>query len=576
MTSRKLDLICNAINEQNALDEEQILKETKINSRLVNIWNNNRESLHKKNDFRERRFQDGRVRNELMKLENVSTTKEQRGNTADTKMNTYPHQNFLLDPKNKKNIYNYIDNLNFILDKNNEYRDNYHKNMLKRMNFFNFNKKRYFTNIYDKFYNVNNDKKWMSNDIIFFLNRAVKDEIKEDIDFKHANKHNKYQTFLKNRNDDILDFNQNFNTRLIEAKTRYNDFYLDKDDILLKRVNDVRDGKYDFFDDPDRDYYHKTGINKDELKKRHKLEENKKKKRQETIKSLEEQRRKRMQNILEKEKEKIKEKEREQKLKEIKPKIDTNNIAFNRYKDIKIKANDNKNININNITNNINTTKKSELDKNKNKSKNEDLTTPITPRKKYQDNAIKDIKKLPNKTEKKKLEKITEEEKKESKSKINIDNEKKEKKVEKPKMSIYKNIKIDKDKSKKEKLNEEISPDNSINNGYPFNEDKDKSQNNINDSNIIIPTTDNLSMMGIINTISNKKDKNSTDNSKIQEMKNMEEEFEEAEDEDDEIFKQKLKKINTFHSEKNYQKMKLELSEFEEDKESIKESKRRN
>ena len=306
MTSRKLDLICNAINEQNALDEEQILKETKINSRLVNIWNNNRESLHKKNDFRERRFQDGRVRNELMKLENVSTTKEQRGNTADTKMNTYPHQNFLLDPKNKKNIYNYIDNLNFILDKNNEYRDNYHKNMLKRMNFFNFNKKRYFTNIYDKFYNVNNDKKWMSNDIIFFLNRAVKDEIKEDIDFKHANKHNKYQTFLKNRNDDILDFNQNFNTRLIEAKTRYNDFYLDKDDILLKRVNDVRDGKYDFFDDPDRDYYHKTGINKDELKKRHKLEENKKKKRQETIKSLEEQRRKRMQNILEKETHKFK------------------------------------------------------------------------------------------------------------------------------------------------------------------------------------------------------------------------------------------------------------------------------
>ena len=306
MTSRKLDLICNAINEQNALDEEQILKETKINSRLVNIWNNNRESLHKKNDFRERRFQDGRVRNELMKLENVSTTKEQRGNTADTKMNTYPHQNFLLDPKNKKNIYNYIDNLNFILDKNNEYRDNYHKNMLKRMNFFNFDKKRYFTNIYDKFYNVNNDKKWMSNDIIFFLNRAVKDEIKEDIDFKHANKHNKYQTFLKNRNDDILDFNQNFNTRLIEAKTRYNDFYLDKDDILLKRVNDVRDGKYDFFDDPDRDHYHKTGINKDELKKRHKLEENKKKKRQETIKSLEEQRRKRMQNILEKETHKFK------------------------------------------------------------------------------------------------------------------------------------------------------------------------------------------------------------------------------------------------------------------------------
>ena len=84
------------------------------NSRLVNIWNKNRESLYYKNDFRERRFQDGRIRNELMKLDKVSTAKEQRGNTVDTKMNTYPHQNYLLNPKNKKNIFNYIDNLNFV------------------------------------------------------------------------------------------------------------------------------------------------------------------------------------------------------------------------------------------------------------------------------------------------------------------------------------------------------------------------------------------------------------------------------------------------------------------------------
>ena len=306
MASRKLDLIVDKINEQNLLDEDQLLKETQINSRLVNIWNKNRENLHYKNDFRERRFQDGRIRNELMKLEKVSTTKEQRGNTIDTKMNTYPHQNFLLNPKNKKNIFNYIDNLNFVLDKNNEYRQNYHKDMVKSMNFYNFNKKKYFTNIYDKFYNVNNDKKWMSNDIIFFLNRAVKDEIKEDIDFKEANKQDKYRTYIKNRNHDILNFNQNFNSRLIEAKTRYNDFYIDKDDILLRRVNDVRDGKYDYFEDMDRDYYHKPGMSKDELKRRHKLEENKKKKRDEKIKMIEEQRRKKMQHILEKENSKFK------------------------------------------------------------------------------------------------------------------------------------------------------------------------------------------------------------------------------------------------------------------------------
>lgn len=301
MASRKLDLIVDKINEQNELDEEQIIKETKINTRLVNIWNKNRESLHYKNDFRERRFQDGRIRNELMKLEKVTTVKEQRGNTLDTKMNTFPHQNYLLNPKNKKNIFNYIDNLNFILDKNNEYRYNYHKDMINNINFYNFSKKRYFNNIYDKFYNVNNDKKFMSNDIIFFLDRAVHDEIKEDIDYKEANKHDRYQNYIQNRNNDIIEFNKNFNIRLIEAKTRYNDFYIDKDDILLKRVYDVREGKYDYFDDIDRDYYHKPGMSKDELRRRHKIEDNKKKKREEKIKKLEEQRRQKMQSILEKE-----------------------------------------------------------------------------------------------------------------------------------------------------------------------------------------------------------------------------------------------------------------------------------
>ena len=306
MTSRKLDLIVERINEQNELDENQILKETQINSRLVNIWNKNRENLYYKNDFRERRFQDGRIRNELMKLEKVSTAKEQRGNTADSKMNTYRHQNFLLNPKNKKNIFNYIDNLNFVLDKNNEYRHNYHRDMLNNMNFYNFSKKRYFAHIYDKFYNVNNDKKWMSNDIIFFLSRAVNDEIKEDIDYKEANKLERYQNYLRNRNSDISLYNKNNNSKLLDAKTRYNDFYIERDDILLKRINDVREGKYDYFDDVNRDYYHKPAMSTEEIRRRHKMEDNKKKKREEKIKMLEEERRQKAQNILEKESAKFK------------------------------------------------------------------------------------------------------------------------------------------------------------------------------------------------------------------------------------------------------------------------------
>ena len=99
MTSRKLDLVVERIKEQNELDADYLLKETKINTRLVNHLNNDRENLHMKTNFRERRFQDGTFRNELMRLNKVTTPKNQRGNTIDTKMNTYKNTNFLLSPK---------------------------------------------------------------------------------------------------------------------------------------------------------------------------------------------------------------------------------------------------------------------------------------------------------------------------------------------------------------------------------------------------------------------------------------------------------------------------------------------
>ena len=302
MTSRKLDLVVERINEQNDLDSNILLKETQINTRLVNHLNNNRENLHTKTNFRERRFQEGLIRNELMRLDKVTTTKNKRGNTIDTKMNTYRHQNFLLSPKNKDNIFNYIDNLNYILDRNENYRYNYHKTMINNMNFYNFRKDRYFANIHDKFYNNNNDKRWMSNDILFFVNRAVNDEIKEDKDYKEAHKLNRYMKYLNNKKNDNFAYSQNLLSKHIEAKTKYNDFFLEKDDLLIKKVNELRDvNNKNNYNEDERDYYHKIIIDKEELDKRHKIEDNKRKQRENRIKMLEDERLQKAKEILEKE-----------------------------------------------------------------------------------------------------------------------------------------------------------------------------------------------------------------------------------------------------------------------------------
>ena len=299
MTSRKLDLVVERINEQNELDTKYLFKDSQVNTRLVDHLNKDRESLHAKTDFRERRFNNGLIRNELMRLDKVTTAKNQRGNTVDTKMNTYRSTNFLLNPKNKDNIFNYIDNLNYVLDKHENYRYNYHRTMLNNMNFYNFNKDRYFANIFDKFYNNNNDKRWMSNDIIFFLNRAVNDEVKEDKDFREANKLDRYMTYLKNKEQDNLSYSQNLLNKHIEAKNKYNNYFLERDDELIKRVNDLRNGNIDDYNQ--QDYHHKIVINKEELDKRHKKEEEKKKRWENQIKILEEERKQKVQNILEKE-----------------------------------------------------------------------------------------------------------------------------------------------------------------------------------------------------------------------------------------------------------------------------------
>jgi hypothetical protein len=168
------------------------------------------------------------------------------------------------------------------------------------MDFKNFHKDRYYANIFDRFYNVNNDKKWISNDIVFYLSRAVDDEVKEDKDFREANKLNRYMNYLRNKENENLEYNNNLMNKRINAKTKFNDYFLGKDDLLIRRMNDLREGKIDNYNEQDRDYYHKIIIDKEELNRRHKIEDKKRKKRVSKIKKMEEERRQKMQKIMEK------------------------------------------------------------------------------------------------------------------------------------------------------------------------------------------------------------------------------------------------------------------------------------
>lgn len=294
MTSRNLDLAIKRVKNQNELDFKYLLNEKKIKRRLVNHLNSQRVSLHSKTNIREKRFNNAEIRHEFMKLDRIITPKILREKTIDLQRNTYKHQNDLLNHNSKDNIYNYLNNSNYVFDRNEEDYLSYHKNMMKNMSFHNLHKKRYLAHIFDKFYNNNNDKKWINKDILFFLKRAVKDEIKEDKDYEEAKKFEKYMIYLKNKNKHILKNKRGFLNRLIEAKTRYNDYFLDMDNLLIQKVNKLRKGT-------EENFYHKKRKKLEDLSKKKIIEEDKRKSREKRMEKIKDEWKKKMEGILEKE-----------------------------------------------------------------------------------------------------------------------------------------------------------------------------------------------------------------------------------------------------------------------------------
>ena len=299
--SRKIDLMLKRIQEQNYLDQKILSREAKINANLVNHLNKQREELHNKTERRERRFQEGRIRNELARLgKSTIIDNNKRRHTFDSKINTYKSMNYLLYPTNKNNIFTHINNYNYVFDKKENYRKDFNNNIINKTNgntnrLYNFQRKKYFADIFDNLYNQNNDKKFLSNDIIFFLNRAVSDEIKENKDYQEALKYERYMNYLKNKNNSHDEMNTIYTNKHIDAKTRYNDYFLDQDDLLNKKVNDLRVGKIEN-DDP-----FKT-IPMDENKKRIILKEKLwKKNRDEKMKKINEENQKKYNAILAKE-----------------------------------------------------------------------------------------------------------------------------------------------------------------------------------------------------------------------------------------------------------------------------------
>ena len=258
-------------------------------------------------------------------------------------------------------------------------------------------------------------------------------------------------------------------------------------------------------------------------------------------------------------------------LKPIIPKPKTESVQ--KYKEIKLKPEDKK-TNIKDETVKVEKIDKADkVDKiEQNKEKKEEPETKIISKKQIKNKENININKKQNKKE---LEKITEEENKKTdlSNKLKEDTKKRKSEIILPKnikkeksvVSLYKNIKIEGRKSTIEKGSNEdnsgFTNNNDLKNMVPTIEEK----NNINDSSIN-PTTDQLSIMGVINSINNK-EKTPANISNIQksEQKGKEVEFQEDDEEIDvDIIKAKIKRSRSFYNNRRSQRLKLAVIDVEE------------
>ena len=239
MTSRKIDLMLKAIKDQNEYDYKILEEKERIKQNIKN-YKNKRNKNHK-------------LVKEIINDLNIDNNKINIIYKTKNPLESVEYNSKQLIPIIKDEIYNYKNVYNFnrknIIKQNNENRMKINKSMDNKLSMYTVNKNNYMKNIRTLF-SQRNALSRKKTDLILEHIKQSNDELRRNINLKQAKKYNNFINFIKMKNLENKNYNDELNKKMKLAQYKYNlsinkklkeiNTNLDKNEIFFKNKNNLR------------------------------------------------------------------------------------------------------------------------------------------------------------------------------------------------------------------------------------------------------------------------------------------------------------------------------------------------
>ena len=232
MTSRRIELMLATIKNQNEYDYKISQEKEKI---IKNI-----------EDYKTKKDQDKKIKKEKFK-NNIKITKKITELNKDYKIKN-PSECIIynserLVPIFKDSIYNYINKYNFdrnkALNKNEKNRMRINKSVDFKLHLYTINKNNHMNNIKNLFGKKNLLFRKKTENILENI-KITNDQLRLNINLKHAKQHNDFINYLKLKNIENKKYNDDLNNKRKLAKEKYENYLHKKDIKLLEKLRGVK------------------------------------------------------------------------------------------------------------------------------------------------------------------------------------------------------------------------------------------------------------------------------------------------------------------------------------------------
>ena len=222
------------IKRQNKYD----YKIEKDKERIKNNIKKFRDNLNQNRIIKtERKNENVKKNNKILKTENYITKNP---------IESIEFNNRALIPIEKDNVYNYINNYNFdrykVLYNNERNRLKISKSVNFKLSNYSINKRLYMDNIKNIFYakNLENQKKTKQ---IFEDFKKSNFDLRNRMNLERAKKYDNFMNYISNKEYQNEIYNEKLNNKRLLAKDKYDEYLHKKDNLILKRIRDIRLGR---------------------------------------------------------------------------------------------------------------------------------------------------------------------------------------------------------------------------------------------------------------------------------------------------------------------------------------------